>query len=431
MARLLDRLLPAPPADRAGLVEVYESWSDRTEHSLTDFKSYVTDGYKRNGIIFACILVRMMLLSEVEFAYQDITTKRLSRNPTLSILRKPWPNGTTGDLVSRAEQDGSLAGNSYDYLAEPDRVQRLRPDWVSIVGTDDGRDLLGYIYEPPGGKQKLILPEEMAHWSPIPDPEAAFRGMSWLQPVATEILADTEMTRHKRAFLKNAATPNLIVKLEGRPQPEVKEAILKTLAEKHTRPENAYRTLLLEGGADVQVVGRDLRQLEFAVTQSAGENRIASAAGVPSIVAGFKEGLQAATYSNFAQAMRRFGDLTARPLWRGLASTLEALVPVEDGSRLWFDTSEIAALRQDETDQAAIQSSQSSTIANYVREGFTPESAIDAVATDDVTKLVHSGLMSVQLQPALGTGEDNGDGDEDDDAVTDDGDDATVEEETE
>ena len=111
MARLLDRLLPAPPAERAGLVEVYESWSDNTEHSLTDFKSYVTDGYKRNGIIFACILVRMMLLSEVEFAYQDITTKRLTRNPTLSILRKPWPNGTTGDLVSRAEQDGSLAGN--------------------------------------------------------------------------------------------------------------------------------------------------------------------------------------------------------------------------------------------------------------------------------------------------------------------------------
>ena len=415
MARLLDRLFPARPAERAGLVEVYESWSDKTERGVTDFRSYVKDGYKRNGIIFACVLVRMMLLSEVEFAYQDLTTRRLSRNPTLSILRKPWPNGTTGDLVSRAEQDGSLAGNSYDYLAAPDRIQRLRPDWVSIVGTDDGRDLLGYIYEPPGGRQRLILPEEMAHWSPIPDPEAAFRGMSWLQPVAVEILADTEMTRHKRAFLANAATPNLIVKLEGRPQPEVKEAILATLALKHTRPENAYRTLLLEGGADVQVVGRDLRQLEFAVTQSAGENRIASAAGVPSIVAGFKEGLQAATYSNFTQAMRRFGDLTARPLWRGLASTFEPLVSVAEGSRLWFDTSEIAALRQDETDQAEIQKQQSSTITSYVRDGFTPESAVDAVLTDDVSKLVHTGLTSVQLQAPMTEDDDAANVGDDDD----------------
>ena len=127
---------------------------------------------------------------------------------------------------------------------------------------------------------------------------------------------------------------------------------------------------------------------------------VTSAAGVPSIVAGFKEGLQAATYSNFTQAMRRFGDLTARPLWRGLASTFEPLVSVAEGSRLWFDTSEIAALRQDETDQAEIQKQQSSTITSYVRDGFTPESAVDAVLTDDVSKLVHTGLTSVQLQEA-------------------------------
>lgn len=409
MARLLDRLLPARPVERAGLVELYESWSDKTEKNLTDFRSYVKDGYKSNGVIFSCILVRMMLLSEIEFVYQDIATKNLTRNPTLSILRRPWPNGTTGELVSRAEQDGSLAGNSYDHRVGSDRIQRLRPDWVTIVGSDDGRELAGYIYEPPGGRQTFIPPDEMAHWSPIPDPEAAFRGMSWLQPVATEILADTDMTRHKRAFLKNAATPNLIVKLEGKPAPDVKEAILATLAMKHTRPENAYRTLLLEGGADVQVVGRDLRQLEFAVTQAAGENRIATAAGVPSIIAGFKEGLQAATYSNFSQAMRRFGDLTARPLWRSLASTFEPLVPVPDGSRLWYDTSDIAALRQDEKDQSEIQKNQASTIVAYVRDGFTADSAVDAVLTDDLSKLEHTGKLSVQLQP---------DETEDDDSTT-------------
>ena len=417
MARLLDRLLPSRQVQRAGLVELYESWSDKTERGLTDFRSYVKDGYKSNGIIFSCILVRMMLLSEVEFAYQDLASKRLTQNPTLSILRRPWPNGTTGELVSRAEQDGSLAGNSFLHRAAPDRVQRLRPDWVTIVGSNDGRELAGYIYEPPGGQQTFIPPSEMAHWSPIPDPEAAFRGMSWLQPVAVEIMADSEMTRHKRAFLQNAATPNMIVKLEGKPAPEVKDAILATLALKHTRPENAYRTLLLEGGADVQVVGRDLRQLEFTITQSAGENRIATAAGVPAIVAGFKEGLQAATYSNFGQAMRRFGDLTARPLWRSLSSTLEPLVAVPSGSRLWYDTSDIAALRQDEKDRSEIQKNQAATIVAYVRDGFTADSAVDAVVTDDVTKLVHSGLMSVQLQGAV---EDDDTTDDDDTTIVED-----------
>jgi hypothetical protein len=30
----------------------------------------------------------------------------------------------------------------------------------------------------------------VAHWSPIPDPLANFRGMSWLTPVLREIDAD-------------------------------------------------------------------------------------------------------------------------------------------------------------------------------------------------------------------------------------------------
>lgn len=398
MARLLDLLLPRPAIDRAGLVELYESWSPKAEKNASDFTSYVRDGYRANGVIFGCILARMMLLSEAVFRYLD-DEGNLTRNPTLAPLERPWPNGTTGELIIRAEQDASLAGNSYDYLAAPGRVQRLRPDWTSIIGSDDGRDLLGYLYKPPGGEQHFILPDEMAHWSPIPDPDAAFRGMSWLTPVATEILADTDMTRHKRAFLKNAATPNLIVKLEGKPDPDVKKSILATLALKHTRPENAYRTLLLEGGADVQIVGANLRQLEFAVTQAAGENRIAVAAGVPAIVVGLKEGLQAATYSNYGQAMRRFGDLTARPLWRSMAASFESLVPVPADSRLWFDVSEIAALRQDETDVSKIQQQQAGTIESHIRSGFTPESARDAVLTDDLTKLVHTGLTSVQLHP--------------------------------
>lgn len=424
MARLLDRFRGPTEETRSGFVELYETWRGApTESPLTDFVSYTEQGYKSNGVVFACILARMMLLSEVEFKYRNLGTERLFGTPTLGILERPWPNGTTGEMIARMEQDGSIAGNAYLYQPIPGQppLQRLRPDWVQIV--TDGSQLVGYVYTVPGGTPKVLLPEEVVHWSPIPDPTAQFRGMSWLQPVATEILADSEMTRHKRAFLRNAATPNAVVTVEGKPPQPVKDSIKEALRLRHTGPENAYRTLLLEGGADFKVVGMNMRQLEFAVTQAAGENRIATAAGVPAIVAGFKEGLQASTYSNYQQAMRRFGDHTIRPLWRTLCAALETVAPPPPGAKLWYDAAHIAALRQDETDLADIKSKNAQTVRTFIDAGFEPDSAVLAVTEDDLTQLQHTGLAPVQVQlPAAGQAAlPAGDDDDDDQEDGDDG----------
>jgi hypothetical protein len=55
-------------------------------------------------------------------------------------------------------------------------------------------------------------------------------------------------------------------------------------------------------------------------------------------------------------------------------------------------------LREDAKDAAEIEAVKATTITQYVREGFTAESAIAAVTAQDVTLLKHTGLVSVQLQ---------------------------------
>ena len=74
--------------------------------------------------------------------------------------------------------------------------------------------------------------------------------------------------------------------------------------------------------------------------------------GVPAIVAGLKEGLEAATYSNYGLAMRRFADLTMRPNWRSACACSGEAGRGPDGARLWFDTSAIAALQEGEKERA-------------------------------------------------------------------------------
>lgn len=398
----------------------YSHYGGDTEKPAETFGAYVNGAYKTNGIIFAVILARMLLFSEARFQWQRITDGRpgdLFGSRELAILEHPWPNGTTGELLARMEQDVSLAGNFFA-VREGDRLRRLRPDWVEIILTEPPdqavrSDVFAYRYTPGGpmsdAKPEYFMPEQVCHWTPIPDPDAQYRGMSWITPVIRELQADHAATEHKAKFFENAATPNLAVSLKEGLTPEQFQEFVDAMDAQHKGVRNAYKTLYTAGGADVTVIGADLQQLDFKATQGAGETRICAAGGVPPIIVGLSEGLQASTYSNYGMARRKFGDHWARPQWRSACAALSSLVTPPPGNgavRLWYDDRDIAFLREDEQDRAQIAQIEATTMAALVREGWTAESVVQALMEGDWSLLQHSGLYSVQLWPP-GTTEPN------------------------
>lgn len=382
-----------------------------TEDIQNSFTGYVNGAYKSNGPIFAIILSRLLLFSEARFQWRRLKGDNgrpgdLFGTTALSVLEKPWPNGTTGELLARMEQDVSLGGNFY-CVNEGSRLRRLRPDWVSIVLTAPPEeavdaDVAGYMYTPGGlgrGESEVYLPDQVCHWSPIPDPDALYRGMSWVTPVVREVQADDAATRHKGAFFANGAKPGLVVSFKESVTTDQFKAFMAAMNESHQGADQAYKTLYVGGGADVTVAGANLSQLDFKATQGAGETRLCAAGGVPPIIVGLSEGLSSATYSNYSMARRKFGDHWARPQWRSACAALSSIVEVPNMAELWYDDRDIAFLREDQKDAAEIQQVKASTINAFITAGFTPESAVAAVDADDRSLLVHSGLVSVQLQP--------------------------------
>lgn len=386
--------------------------SPDNEKILPTFQNAV-GAYQNSGVVFGVLLARLSLFAEAEFKFQRLSDKSLFGTPDLHKLEAPWPGGSTAELLARMEQDASLAGNSF-IRDTGEFLERLRPDWVTIVSeivTDEITDtevrrVVGYFYDPPANEHRspaLYHVDEVAHWSPIPDPFAHFRGMSWLTPVLREIDADQQMTDYKRAYLTNAATPNLLIKYDKQIGRDKLERLKDQIEARHGGVNNAFRTLVLDEGADTTVLGNTFEQMQFSAVQAAGENRIAVAGGVPGIVVGLKEGLAAATYSNYEQAMRRFGDITMRPNWRGAATALSKLVVIPDGARLWYDVSQVAALQQGEKEQADAMLVLAQAAQALVVAGYTPESITVALSAGDITLLKHSGLVSVQMQ-APGSG---------------------------
>ena len=376
------------------------------------YTSVARAAVKSNGVIFACMLVRMLLFAEARFQWRrDGTQNDLFGTADLKLLESPWPGGTTGDLLSRMIQHVDIGGNAF-VARRPGKLAVLRPDWVKIVvGTggdpesaawDVDAEVLGYVYQPGGpgsGRDPVtFLAEEVAHFAPLPDPEARFRGMSWITPIIREVMADKAATEHKLMFFENAATPQLAVKLDV-PDLEQMKRWIQLFRDNHEGAANAYKTLYLGAGADVTVVGANLQQLEFKVTQGAGETRIAAAAGVPPVIVGLSEGLQAATYSNYGQARRRFADGTMWPLWRNACGSLERIIPAPGGAHLWVDAADIPFLREDQLDQANILVQKSLAIKQLTEAGFAPDSAVTAVDGNDLSQLEHTGLVSVQLLP--------------------------------
>jgi phage portal protein BeeE len=437
VAALLDRVRAAraTPARPANLS--FQEWVDwfnydgvnypllRTTMGKLDEEQLVqtaTAAYHGNGPVFALVVARLQVFSQARFQWTRFEGGKpgdLFGSPELKVLERPWAGGTTADLLARMEVDVSLAGNCYvrriTRPRQPARLLRLRPEWVIVaLGSDEDADhpgqagdveVLGYAYAPPGGPIIPLSTAEVAHFAPLPDPDFNFLGMSWITPLLRDVQADGAMTEHKRRFLVNAATPNLVIKFDANISQENVEKFKAIFEAGHMGTENAYRTVFLGGGADAVTVGKDFQQLDFAAVQGRGESRLAAAAGVPPSWVGFSEGLQGSSLNagNFNSSRRRFADGTAQHWWVNAASSLETIIqppqPSDGGASLWFDTRSVSFMREDAADLAKIQAEEAGTIVALVKDGFTAKSAVDAVVNHDWARLQHSGLTSVQLQP--------------------------------
>jgi hypothetical protein len=383
----------------------------------TDFEGYSQQAFKADGVVYACLVARMRLFSQARFQWQKMRDGRpgdLFGNKELAVFEEPWPQAGTIDLLSKALSHADIGGNHYAYR-DGKQIRVLRPDWVDIVLTAPPEeavenDVAGWVYKPGGtsdrSRWKFFVQGDwqFAHWAPTPDPESQFRGMSWMTPVIREIMADKAATKHKGKFFDNAATPSFAMSFKETVTAEQFKEFKRAMQETHQGADNAYKPLYVGGGADITPLMYDLRQLDFKATQGAGETRIAAAARVHPVIVGLSEGMQGSSLNagNFKAAKDAWADGEMRPMWQSLCQAYSSLVKVPEGARLWYDDRDISFLREDIEQKAKVINQEAEIIQGLVMQGFTWESARDAVADGGDWKLLkHTGLFSVQLQPPL------------------------------
>jgi len=393
-----------------------------------NFASFADDYFKGNAVVFSCVAARMRVFGQARFAwrrYVDGRPGELHTTPDLRIFDRPWSNGTSGEMLGRMELDGSLSGNSFQVLcdqsgrlggaAKPSDgmfVSRLRPDWCKILidapsGDPNGPDarIIGFAYRSPARTSEpwFFLPGEVAHFSPIPDPTARFRGMSWLTPVIREVCADRAMSAHITTFLRSGASPSMVVKMSDDLDDDEFKAFVAKFKDTYEGVNNAYKTIFIAGGADITPLTFDFAQLDLGNMQSKVETRIAMAAGVHPSILGSSEGMggSALNSGNLSALRRIYVDANIRDLWAKASASLETLVklPAPD-ERLTTDDRDVPFLQDDADKEAQVRESDSRTLKGLLETGYEPDAALDVIVSRDWSKLrgKHTGLLSVQLR---------------------------------
>lgn len=377
--------------------------------------AYVSQVYKQSGVVAAAIYARQLLLSQLDFRWKSLDPAqngKLFGTQDLALLEEPGNGMTRAELLMTAEAHVSLAGNAFFYRSGG-ALRLLRPDWVNVAMGSNRRPenpaeatdatLLGYMYTPPDEDPQFLDVGEVAHWKPEPDPVCWWRGESWVTSVLSQIGTDRQASTFKAKFFENSATPQLVVSVDATATQQQVDSLAESIAARHEGADKAFKTLILAGGATANVVGSNLSDLSLRDIQGQDETRIASRSRVPAVVLGISEGMQGSALNsgNYSQTRRLWSDGWFTPTANNLCDCLSRLVrkPAGGPVRLSYDPALIMFLQEDRKDEAEIMSANAAAIRQLVDAGYDAESCREAVQTNDLSKLKHSGLFSVQLQP--------------------------------
>jgi HK97 family phage portal protein len=323
------------------------------------FRTLTKEAYQRNAAFFGCVSTLAFAFPEPPLMVWDDEgddAKKLSTHPLRFLLRRPNPLMGEDEMAIWTMVYMAIGGNAYWHKVRGrgDQVVELWPYHAGQILPIPGGPtwISGYEFDDGTGNKRPIPTRDIVHFKwPSPDPSQPWMAQPPLMAAAREVDTDNEATRYLFALLKNDAIPRAMISLpaDAVMTEEEKRAMRLDWVRKYGG-ENRGEIGILDGGAKFERMSMNLEELAFEALHRIPEARIASVMRVPPIVAGLNVGLERSTFANYGEAVKHFTLGTLVPLWRIVASEVEADLGSEFGGVYTrHDLSQVQALQEDET----------------------------------------------------------------------------------
>jgi HK97 family phage portal protein len=329
--------------------------------ALTDY-SYETlarEGYGRNEIFFAC--VEELASSAAEPRIVGLRRKKgqmeeFDEHPLLDLLNKPNPFMTGYEFIAAWIMYRAIAGNTYvrkERSAAGKTVELWlpRPDRMAVV-PDAAKFISAYVYQV-GADGYRLETNDVIH-SKSRNPLNDYYGMPPGMACGAWVDIDCYMRDCVKSFFLNAGVPAGLLNVK-RKLDETEKALIRNRWRTEFGGPGSWGNLLVmdnEAEAEYKPMGLPVGAAGLATPElnDIAESRITMPFGVPGILVGTRLGMQRSTYANYREARMSFWDETLLPLYKEIASSLNAyLVPeFADIDAVKFDMSDVQALKPDD-----------------------------------------------------------------------------------
>ncbi len=252
-----------------------------------------------------------------------------------------------------------LHGNAYIQIipggsdGRPGELFALRPERVSVETDGEGWPV-AYAYRSGQTVRRLAAEDEAGRPAILhlrnPHPTDDHYGAAQLAAAAQAVAVHNAAAQWNLSLLTNAARPSgALVHEPGEHGTMLSEdqvdRLRAELSAQYQGSANAGRPMLLEGGLKWQAMSLSPAEMDFLRLKDSAARDIATAFGVPPMLAGIPGD---ATYANFREASRALWRLTVLPLADAMLAPLATALAAWGGEgRVQVDLDRVPALSDD------------------------------------------------------------------------------------
>jgi HK97 family phage portal protein len=291
---------------------------------IRDYENFAKETYMKNYIAYRCIDYIAKSVSSVKWKlYKNIneTEREVVQDHFLNkILSRANPRESFICLVYNHISYLCMSGNAFLEKVGPTEgtnkgeikeLYALRPDRMKINTDENSGEILGYTYSVNGRDIKFEVDPmtgdcEILHmklFNPLDD----FYGMAPTEPAAISIDSHNSSSMWNKRLLENEARPGAVFMFEKTLQDKQYDRLRRQIEEHREGPENAGKSLIIEGGKDVKPYGFSPTEMDWIQSNLELARATCIVWGVPPQLIGIPD---TSTYANFQEARLAFWEET-------------------------------------------------------------------------------------------------------------------------
>lgn len=213
----------------------------------------------------------------------------------------------------RVIRDMGVAGNVYILKLKNGSgqligLQPIDPRTMRIVSTPYG-EVVKYI-QVVNGQSQDFAPEEVYHRIDEQDPDNEIFGLSILEGIIYEVLADSEASLTNYYYFKNNAIPATLIQLEDGMTADEQDIAIEQLKKQFRGAKNRHKIGAVSGVKGFQKLQDGNKDMEFLNMRMFTTQRVCAAFGVPKVILNYTDGVN---YTNADMQYTKYIDNTVRP----------------------------------------------------------------------------------------------------------------------